>query len=139
MIGDSKIFVGYVAVSLKQEFLNEDSWKFCDGGYFCYVVLVKWNISCIYGGFCVNFWWLQVLVVFVCDLELDIFFCCVETYKWVWFRRYCMVFRVVVVLDKRISLFRLFFDEVLYIILELFLECKNVFFIQLQYKKMLIL
>lgn len=67
----------------------------------------------------------KVLVVFVCDLELDIFFCCVEIYKWVWFWRYCMVFCVVVVFDKRILLFCLFFDEVVKKICELMVDSEN--------------
>ena len=44
------------------------------------------------------------LVALACHLNLDSLPCCSETYKWAWFRRYCMAARVANSLIKRITL-----------------------------------
>ena len=41
------------------------------------------------------------LVALACDLGLDSLPCCSETYKWAWFRRYCMASRVADAIIKR--------------------------------------
>ena len=41
------------------------------------------------------------LVGLACDLNLDLLPCCSETYKWAWFRRYCMAARVARALIER--------------------------------------
>lgn len=41
------------------------------------------------------------LVALACDLGLDSLHCCSETYKWSWFRRYCMAARVAKALIQR--------------------------------------
>lgn len=41
------------------------------------------------------------LVALACDLGLDSLPCCSETYKWAWFRRYCMAARVANALVNR--------------------------------------
>ena len=44
------------------------------------------------------------LVALACHLGLDSLPCCSETYKWAWFRRYCMAARVANALIKRATL-----------------------------------
>ena len=44
------------------------------------------------------------LVALACHLGLDSLPCCSETYKWAWFRRYCMAARVANSLIKRVNL-----------------------------------
>ena len=44
------------------------------------------------------------LVGLACDLSLDLLPCCSETYKWAWFRRYCMAARVARALIERHAL-----------------------------------
>jgi len=44
------------------------------------------------------------LVALACDLGLDSLPCCTETYKWTWFRRYCVAARVATSLINRSSL-----------------------------------
>ena len=44
------------------------------------------------------------LVGLACDLNLDLLPCCSETYKWAWFRRYCMAARVARALIERHAL-----------------------------------
>ena len=44
------------------------------------------------------------LAALACDLGLDSLSCCAETFKWAWFRRYCMAARVAEGLIKRKSL-----------------------------------
>jgi len=44
------------------------------------------------------------LVALACDLGLDSLPCCTETYKWSWFRRYCVAARVATALINRTTL-----------------------------------
>ena len=52
------------------------------------------------------------LVGLACDLNLDLLQCCSETYKWAWFRRYCMAARVARALIERYALPQPFCAEV---------------------------
>ena len=59
------------------------------------------------------------LVALACDLQLDSLPCCSETYKWAWFRRYCMAARVSKSLIDRLALPQAFCIEVRKKILEM--------------------
>ena len=62
------------------------------------------------------------LVALACDLGLDSLSCCTETFKWSWFRRYCVAARVATALINRSSLPQHFCQDVRKKIMEMCAE-----------------
>ncbi len=67
------------------------------------------------------------LAALACDLGLDSLPCCSETYKWAWFRRYCMAARVADALVHRRELPQAFCIEVRKKIIEMSCEEEDEF------------
>ncbi len=76
--------------------------------------VLEWDwISCAWDHFCHQFAFCpQVLVALACDLGLDSLPACMESHKWLWFRRYCMAARVAKSLESRTPLPTAFGEEV---------------------------
>ncbi|KAJ8028688.1 E3 ubiquitin-protein ligase HERC2 [Holothuria leucospilota] len=55
----------------------------------------------------------KVMVALAADLQLDDFPPCIDTHRWLWFRRYCLASRVAKALEKRATLPSNFCEEVM--------------------------